>query len=121
VTEPVGTLTPNQLAAFNMARLRKAAGMSQEEFGAKMGGWSAASVSAAERSVTGNRVKKFDLDEAVRIAGIFGVAVEELLKPVPLCEQCSNQPPKGYTCNICGRRALPARLFRSWSQDGQGQ
>jgi transcriptional regulator with XRE-family HTH domain len=88
-----------------MARLRKAAGMSQEEFGTKMGGWSAASVSAAERSVTGNRVKKFDMDEAVRIAGIFGVAVEELLKPVPLCEHCSNQPTPGYTCNVCGRSA----------------
>ena len=86
-----------------MARLRRAAGMSQEEFGAKMGGWSVASVSAAERSVTGTRVKKFDMDEAVRIAGVFGVGVEELLKPVPLCEQCRNQPPEGYTCNVCGR------------------
>jgi transcriptional regulator with XRE-family HTH domain len=102
---PLEALTANQLAAFNMARLRRAAGMPQEEFGAKMGGWSVASVSAAERSVTGKRVKKFDLDEAVRIAGIFGVAVEELLKPVPLCEQCSNQPPKGYTCNVCGKSA----------------
>ena len=47
--DPVRTLTPNQLVAFNMARLRKAAGMSQEEFGAKMGGWSAALPMTASR------------------------------------------------------------------------
>jgi hypothetical protein len=40
-----------------------------------MGGWSVASVSAAERSWDGRRVRKYDADEVVRLAAALGVPV----------------------------------------------
>ena len=58
-------MTVNQLAAYNMAFYRKVAGLTQEELGAPLG-WSVASVSAAERSWDGKRIKKFDADELAR-------------------------------------------------------
>jgi transcriptional regulator with XRE-family HTH domain len=97
------TLSANQLVAVNMRRLRKERGWLQEELGVKLGGWSKASVSAAERSVDSRRVRKFDIDEVISIAEVFGVTIDELIRPIPPCEQCGNEPPPGYTCNICGR------------------
>jgi transcriptional regulator with XRE-family HTH domain len=105
MTDSARTLSAGRLVAFNMTRLRKERGWRQEELGVKFGGWSAASVSAAERSYESKRVKVFDIDEVVTLAGIFGVPIEELLKPVPQCEQCRNSPPEGFTCNTCGRGA----------------
>ena len=72
---PERTVTVNQLVAYNMAFYRKAAGLTQEELGARLGGWSAASVSAAERSWDSSRVKKFDADEIASIAAALGVPV----------------------------------------------
>src|SRR5580704_18026639 len=72
---PERTVTVNQLVAYNMAFYRKAAGLNQEELGVRLGGWSAASVSAAERSWDSGRVKKFDADEVAGIAAALGVPV----------------------------------------------
>ena len=72
---PERTVTVNQLVAYNFAFYRKVAGLTQEEAGARIGGWSAASVSAAERSWDGSRVKKFDADEIASIAAALGVPV----------------------------------------------
>jgi hypothetical protein len=60
-------------------------------------------VSAAERSVDGKRVRKFDIDEVARIADVFGVTIDELLMPPAPCPQCDGDPPPGFTCNTCGR------------------
>ena len=72
---PERTVTVNQVVAYNVAFYRKAAGLTQEELGARLGGWSAASVSAAERSWDSSRVKKFDADEITAIAAALGVPV----------------------------------------------
>jgi hypothetical protein len=66
--------------SYNMAFFRKAAGLGQQEFGAPLG-WSVASVSAAERSWDGKRVKKFDADELVLIAAVLGVPLAALYLP----------------------------------------
>ena len=79
MTEP----TPNQVVAWNMSYFRKAAGLTQQELGEKLGGWSTASVSAAERSWDGKRVKKFDADEITAVAGALGVPVAALFIPPP--------------------------------------
>ena len=71
----------NQLVGYNIAYFRKAAGMTQEELGERLGGWSAPSVSAAERSWDGKRVRKFDADELVMIATVLGVPVPGLFLP----------------------------------------
>jgi cell division septum initiation protein DivIVA len=73
-------VTVNRLVAYNMAFFRKAAGLGQQEFGEPLG-WSVASVSAAERSWDGKRVKKFDADELVLIAGVLGVPLAALFLP----------------------------------------
>jgi transcriptional regulator with XRE-family HTH domain len=78
---PERRITPNQLIALNMARFRKAAGMTQEQLGEQLGGWSNAAVSAAERSWDGKRIRQFDADSIMAIAMAIGVPVAALLLP----------------------------------------
>jgi transcriptional regulator with XRE-family HTH domain len=88
VTDPNGNESPfprrevtvNSLVAYNVARFRNALGMTQRQLGELLG-WSEASVSAAERSWEGRRVREFDADEIVRIAGVFAIPVIALLLP----------------------------------------
>jgi hypothetical protein len=77
---PERRVTVNQLVAYNMAFFRKAAGLGQQDFGEPLG-WSAASVSAAERSWESRRIKKFDADEIAQIAGALGVPLAALFLP----------------------------------------
>jgi transcriptional regulator with XRE-family HTH domain len=91
----------NQAVAANMTRLRSRAGLSQADLGKLLGGWSVASVSAAERSVAGKRVRRFDADEIVQIAGVLGVSPAELIMPPPVCETCEGMPPAGMQCMEC--------------------
>jgi transcriptional regulator with XRE-family HTH domain len=70
----------SQLIAYNTKWFRTAAGMSQEELGEPLG-WSAASVSAAERSWESKRVKRFDADEIMQIASALAVPVPALFLP----------------------------------------
>jgi transcriptional regulator with XRE-family HTH domain len=71
----------NRVVAYNMTRWRKAAGLTQEELGQRLGGWSGASVSAAERSWDGKRVRKFDADEVAAIGAALGVPIVALFLP----------------------------------------
>jgi transcriptional regulator with XRE-family HTH domain len=78
---PHRRVTVNMLVSYNLARFRRAAGLTQKEFGAALGGWSEASVSIAERGWDGRRIRKFDADELARIAMVFGIPVIALLLP----------------------------------------
>lgn len=78
---PKRRVTFNMLVGYNVGFYRRALGETQAEFGAAMGGWSPASVSAAERSWEGRRVRKFDCDELARIADHFGLPVIAMLLP----------------------------------------
>lgn len=67
-------ITPNQIVAYNVAYYRKAAGLTQEELGNRLRGWTTkpwgkAGVSAVERSWDGKRLRQFDADL------LFGLAV----------------------------------------------
>jgi F0F1-type ATP synthase membrane subunit b/b' len=73
-------VTANRLIAYNLNYFRRVVGLSQQELGEPLG-WSAASVSAAERSWDGKRVKKFDADEIVQISGLLGVPLAALFLP----------------------------------------
>lgn len=77
---PECRVTVNQLVAYNLAAFRKAAGLGQQELGGPLR-WSVASVSAAERSWDGKRVKKFDADEIMLIAAVLGVPLAALFLP----------------------------------------
>jgi transcriptional regulator with XRE-family HTH domain len=89
----VRLLTPNQVVATNITALRRRSGWTQEEFAERLEKvlgerWSIQVVSAAERSVTGKRVREFTADELVALARTFGVPIGTLfLAPVadPVC------------------------------------
>jgi transcriptional regulator with XRE-family HTH domain len=80
------SLTANQLVAYNLMRVRKAMGMSQEEAAAKLEPylgtrWSKAVYSAAERSYHGSRVRQFTADDLTAFSLAFGVPVAYFLLP----------------------------------------
>lgn len=82
----------NQAVAFNVARWRKAAGLTQQQLGERIG-WSADAVSEAERSFAGSRTRQFDADLLAGIAIALGVPVAALLLPPP---GCTFRIPGGY-------------------------
>ena len=77
---PSRDITANMLVGYNMAYFRKAAGMTQEELGQRLG-WSNVAVSAAERSWDGKRVRQFDADVVVDLAMALGVPISALFLP----------------------------------------
>ena len=80
---PGRSASVNQLVGYNMKWFRKAAGITQEEMGRRLGGWSKGVVSAAERSWDSDRVRQFDADEIVAIAQVLDIPVIGLLLPPP--------------------------------------
>jgi transcriptional regulator with XRE-family HTH domain len=77
---PERRVTANMVVGYNLAWFRRAAGVTQEELGEPLG-WTKVTVSAAERSWDGKRVRKFDADELLRIAGLFGIPIAALFLP----------------------------------------
>jgi transcriptional regulator with XRE-family HTH domain len=77
------TATVNQLVGFNVKFFRQAAGLTQDELGQRLGGWSKGVVSAAERSWDSDRIRQFDADELAAIAGALGVPLAALFLPPP--------------------------------------
>jgi hypothetical protein len=70
----------SQLVAYNLGFFRRAAKIDQRKFGELLG-WSAASVSAAERSWESKRTKVFDADEVMQIAAALHVPLAALFLP----------------------------------------
>jgi uncharacterized protein YegP (UPF0339 family) len=77
----VRPVTINQVVGYNIAWYRKAARLTQEQLGQRLGGWTKVAVSAAERSWYGKRARKFDADEVVAIARALGIPVLALFLP----------------------------------------
>lgn len=73
-------ITVNQVVAWNVAWLRKASGLTQEQLGERIG-WTAAQVSEAERSWNGKRVREFDAQSLAAIAVGLGVPLPMLFLP----------------------------------------
>ena len=82
----VSELSPNQIVAYNLEKLRRERGWTAAKTAALLGAQlgrkiSLASYSAMERSVEGRRIKSFDADEIFALARIFGVRVWFLFLP----------------------------------------
>lgn len=76
-------ITANQLVAFNVARWRKAAGLSQAGLGGRLG-WSNRAVSAAERSQDeGSRPREFDAGTLLALAAALDLPLAALFLPPP--------------------------------------
>lgn len=79
-------LTANQLVGYNLARIRKARGLTQEQAADLLAPyvgatWSKKVYSAAERSYDGTRVRQFTADDLAAFSLAFGVPVWFFLVP----------------------------------------
>jgi hypothetical protein len=86
------TFTPNQVVAYNMWRGRLLRDWTQDEAAEAVAPYlgtrlSAASWSAAERSVEGVRIREFNADELLALARGFGVPIGWFLTPPPVDEE----------------------------------
>lgn len=78
---PLREITVNQVVAWNLARCRRAAGLTQEQLGARAG-WSGESVSQAERSFQpGSRTREFSAQSLTVLALALGVPLTALFLP----------------------------------------
>lgn len=77
---PYRLLSVNQVVAWNVARYRKRAALTQELLGELLG-WTASAVSDAERSWDSGRTREFDAQLLTDIALALGVPVLALLLP----------------------------------------
>lgn len=80
------SLTPNRLIGYNLSRIRRALGLSQEEAAERLEPylgtrWSKTVFSAAERSYDGDRVRQFDGDELLAMSLAFGVPTSYFFLP----------------------------------------
>jgi transcriptional regulator with XRE-family HTH domain len=73
-------ITGNQVVAWNVAWLRREAGMTQLELAARLG-WPQNRVSEAERSWNGKRTREFDAHTIIALALALGVTVNALFLP----------------------------------------
>src|SRR5580704_12647707 len=77
---PVRRVTVNSIVALNLAYFRKAAGLTQEELGERIG-WGKSVVSTAERSWDAKRVRSFSAEDLVGIAVALQVPLAALFLP----------------------------------------
>jgi transcriptional regulator with XRE-family HTH domain len=79
-------LTPNQLVAYNLRQARRLRGWTQEQAAARLEPhlgtlWSKATYSAAERSVDGKVVRRFDADDLIAFARTFRLPITWFFLP----------------------------------------
>jgi transcriptional regulator with XRE-family HTH domain len=79
-------LTPDQVVAFNLRRARELHAWTQEEAAERLEPflgerWSRVVFSAAERSVTGSRIRQFSASQLVAFAAAFDLPVSFFLMP----------------------------------------
>ena len=77
---PVRRVTVNSIVALNMAYFRKAADLTQEELGERIG-WGKSVVSTAERSSDARRVRSFSAEDLIAISTALGVPMAALFLP----------------------------------------
>jgi transcriptional regulator with XRE-family HTH domain len=128
-------MTANQIVAYNLNLARTAKGWTQEDAAERLAPylgerWSKATFSAAERSVSGKRVRAFDADDLVAFARVFELPVSWFLMP-PLDDPWNRLPaiepppahdaptvdPDTLVVAVLGNdTALGDRLEASWEQ-----
>lgn len=86
---------------------RKAAGLTQKELYDRSTLLSHAHVSAVSKIENSDRPLSFT--EASELSRLLDFSLLSLQRLVPegqyVCQQCKDHPPRGYTCNECGKAA----------------
>ena len=77
---PIRRVTVNSIVALNLAYFRKAAGLTQEELGERIG-WGKSVVSTAERSWDAKRVRSFSAEDLIGIAAALQIPLVALFLP----------------------------------------
>jgi transcriptional regulator with XRE-family HTH domain len=77
---PTRLVTANQVVAWNIAWLRREAGLTQEALAERLG-WPQNKVSEAERSWNGKRTREFDAQTLIGLAMALGVPMAAFLLP----------------------------------------
>lgn len=77
---PERDVTVNMIVAYNVAYFRKAAGLTQDQLGERLG-MSKVAVSAAERSWDGKRIRQFDADLIAELAQALDIPIAALFLP----------------------------------------
>ena len=78
---PLEQVTLDQIVALNMRYYRRAASLTQDQLGRRLG-WSAANVSAAERSASEDRDRRrFDAHTLAAVADALGIPLAALFLP----------------------------------------
>lgn len=85
--EPLGTFSVNQLVAYNLMRIRRSKGWTQQETAEKLTRlsqrkWTAATLSAAERSWQTGRSRQFDANELVAFSIAFSCPIPYFFVPL---------------------------------------
>ncbi len=73
-------VTPDQVAAWNVAYWRKKAGLTQRELGERIG-WTHTAVSEAEKTWDSGRTREFNAPLLLALAAALGVPLTALLLP----------------------------------------
>ena len=115
-------VTVDQIVAMNMRYWRRSAGMTQEELGDRLG-WSAANVSAAERSAEDGRDRRrFDADTITALSLAIGVPLHAFFFP-PGDDGDGKRyvftPPPGYGDEEATMRVLLELVVMPDSDDGR--
>ena len=99
-------MTPNEITAANVRRLRKARGWSQAEL-ARQWGVSVTVVVNSEAAAGRRKPRIISVNDVVALAGVFGVPVTDLIS-MSRCPVCEGAPPRGLSCRTCGAEGGPA-------------
>jgi len=111
-------MTPNEIAAGNVRRFRRARGWSQAELAGHWGVTRRVVVNAEERGVR-RKPRVLGINDVVALAAAFGVSVTDLISPPPPCATCEDAPPEGFTCQACGADGFAGVLERLRILDGR--
>lgn len=99
-------MTPNEIVADNMRRLRRARGWSQAELALHWGVPVTVVVNSEEKGAR-RKPRVFGINDVVALARTFGIPVGELISPPAPCANCGGWPPEGFTCQQCGAEGKP--------------
>jgi transcriptional regulator with XRE-family HTH domain len=111
-------LTANQVVAYNLTRVRKMLGLSQEQAAERLEPhlgtrWSKAVYSAAERSFHGNRIRQFTADDLTAFSLAFGVPVAYFFVPPKPEDREGSGPQPEFLKVILGGENTHAVLMRA--------
>lgn len=100
--------TVDEVVALNVAALRRAAGLTQQQLG-ELIGWTKIQVSEAERSADGKKIRRFDATTLAALAEALGIPLIALFLP----------PTDGTRVAIRGRADDGTRLMRLLMPDNE--